>query len=193
MLNHGFPVIVVSKRLGHAKPSITLEVCGRLILSFQGGVADMTDDIITPTQLHQSAPSRGHRGTAPPHIGAINPNTPLLSKRCSKPWLCRSSPACGDDPHRLTCRNEGCPSKRVKHCSIKTVKIKHPHPWGCLSGRNKTRTCGLFCVSLIAGESIKSMSVNPGCNRSDRNVKGLGKYEGMSTSRADTTYRMRNL
>jgi integrase len=28
MLNHGIPVLIVSKRLGHSKPSITLDVYG---------------------------------------------------------------------------------------------------------------------------------------------------------------------
>jgi integrase len=31
MLNHGIPVIIVSRRLGHAKPSITLDIYGHLI------------------------------------------------------------------------------------------------------------------------------------------------------------------
>lgn len=33
MLNHGIPVIVVSRRLGHAKPSITLDVYGHMFPS----------------------------------------------------------------------------------------------------------------------------------------------------------------
>ena len=43
MLNHGIPVIVVSRRLGHAKPSITLDVYGQLIPSMQAEAAQ-TDD-----------------------------------------------------------------------------------------------------------------------------------------------------
>jgi hypothetical protein len=31
MLNHGIPVLIVSKRLGHSKPSITLDVYGHLL------------------------------------------------------------------------------------------------------------------------------------------------------------------
>ncbi|HSF82485.1 MAG TPA: site-specific integrase, partial [Anaerolineales bacterium] len=59
MLNHGIPVIVVSRRLGHAKPSITLDVYGHLIPSMQAEAAQKIDELITPvevTQLHPTAP-----------------------------------------------------------------------------------------------------------------------------------------
>jgi hypothetical protein len=56
MLNHGAPVIVVSRRLGHAKPSITLDVYGHLIPSMQIEVAKMIDDVVTPVELHPTAP-----------------------------------------------------------------------------------------------------------------------------------------
>jgi hypothetical protein len=62
MLNHGIPVIVVSRRLGHAKPSITLDVYGHLFPSIQVEAAQKIDDLITPvelhplTQLHPTAP-----------------------------------------------------------------------------------------------------------------------------------------
>ena len=52
MLNHGTPVIVVSKRLGHAKVSITLDVYGHLIPQMQDEVAQLIDDLITPIELH---------------------------------------------------------------------------------------------------------------------------------------------
>lgn len=39
MLNHGIAVIVISRRLGHAKPSILLGVYGHLILSMQAEAA----------------------------------------------------------------------------------------------------------------------------------------------------------
>jgi integrase len=51
MLNHDIPVIVVSRRLGHAKPSITLDVYGHLIPSMQTEVAQKIDDLITPVQI----------------------------------------------------------------------------------------------------------------------------------------------
>jgi integrase len=51
MLNHDIPVIVVSRRLGHAKPSITLDVYGHLIPSMQTEVAQKIDDLITPVAI----------------------------------------------------------------------------------------------------------------------------------------------
>jgi hypothetical protein len=57
MLNHGTPVIVVSRRLGHAKPSITLDVYGHLIPSMQAGEAEMLDELITPVEILESAPN----------------------------------------------------------------------------------------------------------------------------------------
>jgi integrase len=63
MLNHGVPVIVVSRRLGHARPSITLDIYGHLLPSMQEEVAQLIDEWITPVaintldQLHPSAPN----------------------------------------------------------------------------------------------------------------------------------------
>lgn len=59
MLNHGISVIVVSRRLGHAKPYITLDVVGHLLPSMQAEATQKIDDLITPLeffQLHQTAP-----------------------------------------------------------------------------------------------------------------------------------------
>ena len=65
MLNHGIPVIVVSRRLGHAKPSITLDVYGHLIPSMQTEVAQKIDDLITPVAISMApvAPKL-HRNTS---------------------------------------------------------------------------------------------------------------------------------
>jgi integrase len=54
MLNHGIPVIVVSRRLGHAKPSITLDVYGHLIPSMQNEAAQKIDELITPVAISMS-------------------------------------------------------------------------------------------------------------------------------------------
>lgn len=51
MLNNNVPVIAVSRRLGHANPSITLNVYGHLLPSTQAEVAEMMDELITPIQL----------------------------------------------------------------------------------------------------------------------------------------------
>jgi integrase len=51
MLNSGVPVLAVSKRLGHAKPSITLDVYGHLISSLQEFAAEVMDQFITPNEI----------------------------------------------------------------------------------------------------------------------------------------------
>jgi len=56
MLNHGIPVLIVSKRLGHAKPSITLDIYGHLIPSMQKQVAQTMDEVITSIELETVAP-----------------------------------------------------------------------------------------------------------------------------------------
>jgi integrase len=53
MLNHGIPVIIVSRRLGHARPSITLDVYGHLIPSMDEVAAQKIDELVTPVELHQ--------------------------------------------------------------------------------------------------------------------------------------------
>jgi hypothetical protein len=58
MLNHGIPVIVVSRRLGHSKPSVTLDVYGHLMPGMQNEAADLMDELGTPVNfaLHPVAP-----------------------------------------------------------------------------------------------------------------------------------------
>jgi integrase len=51
MLNAGIPVIVVSRRLGHAKASITLYVYGHLIPSMQSEAAELIDQMVTPVAV----------------------------------------------------------------------------------------------------------------------------------------------
>ena len=46
MLNNGIDVLLASQRLGHAKPSITLDVYGHLIPSMQIEVAEILDNLI---------------------------------------------------------------------------------------------------------------------------------------------------
>ena len=54
MLNYGVSPIIVSRRLGHSKISITLDVYGHLIPEMQNGAAELIDDLITPipVELH---------------------------------------------------------------------------------------------------------------------------------------------
>jgi integrase len=46
MLNHGILVLIVSKRLGHSKPSITIDVYGHLIPSRQEEAAQLMDSLM---------------------------------------------------------------------------------------------------------------------------------------------------
>jgi len=55
MLNSGVPVIVVSKRLGHARPSITLDIYGHLIPSKQQEAAALMDQILFPVSIEFSS------------------------------------------------------------------------------------------------------------------------------------------
>ena len=56
MLNHGIPLIVASRRLGHARPSITLDMYGHMIPNMQIEAAEKLDELVTPIELHPIAP-----------------------------------------------------------------------------------------------------------------------------------------
>jgi len=47
MLNNGVDIFVASKRLGHAKPSITLDVYGHLLSSTQNEVANKIEELVS--------------------------------------------------------------------------------------------------------------------------------------------------
>ena len=51
MLSNGGPVIVVSRRLGHARPSITLDIYGHLIPQKQKAATDLMDRLLTPVEV----------------------------------------------------------------------------------------------------------------------------------------------
>ena len=51
MLNHIVPVIVVSRRLGHARTSITMDVYGHLLPSMQAEAAELIDGLVTPIEV----------------------------------------------------------------------------------------------------------------------------------------------
>lgn len=55
LLNNGIPPIIVSRRLGHARTSITLDVYGHLIPSMQVEAAEKIDELVTPIPLHTVA------------------------------------------------------------------------------------------------------------------------------------------
>jgi integrase len=66
MLNHGVPVIIVSKRLGHAKVSVTLDTYGHLITEMQDEAAELIDDLITPVKVEW--PLNGTKEPVHPYI-----------------------------------------------------------------------------------------------------------------------------
>ena len=47
-LNHGIPPLIVSKVLGHSKPSTTLDIYGHMIPVYQDEVARLMDELVTP-------------------------------------------------------------------------------------------------------------------------------------------------
>ena len=48
MLNRGVPPFIVSRILGHSKPSTTMDIYGHLIPIASEGVGDMMDELVTP-------------------------------------------------------------------------------------------------------------------------------------------------
>ena len=51
MLNNGIPAIVVSRRLGHSKPSTTMDIYGHLYHEMQEEAARVMDELVTPIQI----------------------------------------------------------------------------------------------------------------------------------------------
>ncbi len=51
MLNNGVAPLVASRRLGHARPSITLDIYGHLIPNKQAETAELMDELVTPIEL----------------------------------------------------------------------------------------------------------------------------------------------
>ena len=50
MLLNGIPIIVVSRRLGHSKPSVTLDIYGHYLPGMQEKVASLMDELVTPVE-----------------------------------------------------------------------------------------------------------------------------------------------
>lgn len=51
MLSNGVAPNIVSRRLGHSKPSVTLDIYGHLIPGMQREVADLMDVLVAPIQV----------------------------------------------------------------------------------------------------------------------------------------------
>lgn len=54
MLNHGVPVLVVSKMLGHSNPSITLNTYAHLYHESQGQAARLMNELVSPVRVELS-------------------------------------------------------------------------------------------------------------------------------------------
>ena len=48
MLLNGIPLIIVSRSLGHSKPSVTLDIYGHYLPEKQEQAASLMDELVTP-------------------------------------------------------------------------------------------------------------------------------------------------
>ena len=60
MLNHGVPAIVVSKILGHSKPSITLDIYGHLYVEMKDEAAKLMDQLVSPIRVAIPSEKQNH-------------------------------------------------------------------------------------------------------------------------------------
>ncbi|MHB8933586.1 MAG: hypothetical protein ACYC6H_08985 [Bellilinea sp.] len=51
MMNHQVPILVASRRLGHSKPSVTLDIYSHLYQESQNDVAILLDELVTPVAV----------------------------------------------------------------------------------------------------------------------------------------------
>jgi len=70
ILNYGVSPIVISRRLGHSKVSITLDIYGHLIPEMQNKAAELIDELIIPTalELHTNCTRNDIPQINTPHI-----------------------------------------------------------------------------------------------------------------------------
>lgn len=85
MLNHNFAVIKVSRMLGHARPSITLDIYGHLLPSMQSADANLMDDLVMPekiypgcTTLHQDYTKEEDQPIETPYNWVENQENPRI-------------------------------------------------------------------------------------------------------------------
>ena len=57
MMNHKVPILVASRRLGHSKPSVTLDIYSHLYQESQNDVAQLLDELVTPVAVEMPAVS----------------------------------------------------------------------------------------------------------------------------------------
>jgi integrase len=54
MLSRGVSIFIVSKIMGHARPSITSDIYGHLVPGSMSGIGNMMDELIAPIQVNLS-------------------------------------------------------------------------------------------------------------------------------------------
>jgi hypothetical protein len=83
MLNHGVPVIVVSKILGHSKPSVTVDIYGHLYNEMQDQAAQIMDDLVTPVPIVLTKPQGEEmlKNPAGKKLHQITPESPDLGQK----------------------------------------------------------------------------------------------------------------
>jgi integrase len=72
MLLNGIPLLVVSRRLGHSKPSVTLDIYGHAMPGMQDEAAALMDEMMTPitAQLQPNCSSPENASTEKPDLTA---------------------------------------------------------------------------------------------------------------------------
>ena len=61
MIESGLSILLVSRRLGHARPSITLDIYGHLMPESQARSADQLDELISPVEISELIDSSSPR------------------------------------------------------------------------------------------------------------------------------------
>jgi integrase len=51
MINNGIPIIVVSRRLGHSRVSITVDTYSHLLPEIQSEAAEVIDNLVMPVEI----------------------------------------------------------------------------------------------------------------------------------------------
>jgi hypothetical protein len=153
MLNRNIPAIVVSKRLGHAKPSTTLDIYGHLMPEGQDEAARLMDELITsiPVEIPSSTPVDRTSPTVEKQLhhnctikndtcrfGRFNPHIYGIS-RCKPPHL--------GDPRRTRTFNQLIKSQLL--CQIELVGRSAPELYP------KGFACQLFSPTLPCSNFIK--------------------------------------
>ena len=78
MLNRNLPPIAISRRLGHAKPSTTLDIYGHLLPEGQEEVARMMDEITTPIPVELPVRADPRKVTLPAE-NHLHRSTPICT------------------------------------------------------------------------------------------------------------------